>query len=181
MSTAVNVIQRLHQHRHWVNQNLLAAAAALSPEQLHQSFPIGQGTIWKSLVHLYAAEYIWLGAMLGNEDPVAPGDLPGKIPGNQEGPGGIHSLDELREQWAQLAERWSGYLTALTEQALDEPVYKIAMSTGKRAATRRSDILLHVAAHAHYTSAQVVNMLRHAGVAKLPDTMLITLARQENA
>jgi uncharacterized damage-inducible protein DinB len=181
MTTAVAIVQRLHQHRRWVNQNLVAAAAPLSHEQLHERFPIGQGSVWKSLVHLYAAEYVWLEVMLGNDDPVAPGDLPGKIPGNQEGQGGLRSLGELRDQWERLAERWSGYLAALTEPALDEPVYKIAFSTGKRAATRKSDVLLHVCTHAQYTTAQIVNMLRHLGVEKLPDTMLITLARQENA
>jgi hypothetical protein len=35
--------------------------------------------------------------------------------------------------------------------------------------------------HAHYTSAQVVNMLRQLGVENLPETMLISLARREMA
>jgi uncharacterized damage-inducible protein DinB len=52
-------------------------------------------------------------------------------------------------------------------------------SSGQRFGSRRSDVLLHVCTHAHYTAAQVVNMLRHLGVEKLPDTMLISLARQE--
>ena len=45
-------------------------------------------------------------------------------------------------------------------------------------ATRRSEVLLHVCTHAQYTAAQVVNMFRQAGSEKLPDTMLIALARQ---
>jgi uncharacterized damage-inducible protein DinB len=181
MTTAVAIVQRLHQHRRWVHENLLAAAESLTDEQLHRSFSIGQGTIWKSLVHLYAAEYVWLEAMLGNHDPVAPGDLPGKIPGNQEGSGSFRSLSELKVTWRQLMQRWSDYLAALTEQTLDEPVYKITFSTGKPAVTRRSDVLLHVCTHAQYTTAQMVNMLRHLGLKNLPDTMLITLARQANA
>lgn len=178
---SVAIIQRLHQHRVWVNENLLAAANLLSDEQLHRAFPIGQGSIWKSLVHLYAAEYVWLESMLGNDNPVVRGDLLGKIPGNQQGHGGFRLLSELREEWAKLAERWSSYLATLSDQALDEPVYKIAMSTGQRSATQRSDVLLHVCTHAQYTTAQVVNMLRQVGVERLPDTMLIALARQEVA
>ena len=53
---AMLVIQRLHQHRAWVNRNLLEAATLVSKEQLHSPFSIGQGSIWKSLVHLYAAD-----------------------------------------------------------------------------------------------------------------------------
>jgi uncharacterized damage-inducible protein DinB len=106
-----------------------------------------------------------------------PGDLPGKIPGNQQGEGGIAGLADLRQKWTSLEQRWVGYLGTLGPAALEEVVYRKG-SMG-RFGTRRSDVLLHVCTHAHYTAAQVVNMLRHAGVEKLPDTMLISLARQE--
>ena len=176
--SAVELLQRLHQHRAWVNSNLLSAAATLSDEQLRTAFQIGQGSVWKSLLHLYAAEYVWLEALLGNEAFLVPGDLLGKIPGNQQGEGGITGLDDLRQKWSALEQRWIDYLAALTPPALEEVVYRKS-SAGKRFGTRRSDVLLHVCTHAHYTAAQVVNMLRHVGVEKLPDTMLISLARQE--
>src|SRR4051794_18780160 len=86
---AVELLQRLHQHRGWVNHNLLSAAAQLSDAQLRTPFPIGQESIWKSLLHMYAAEYVWLEALLGNEAALAQGDLPGKLPGNHQGEGAI--------------------------------------------------------------------------------------------
>ena len=175
---AVELLQRLQQHRAWVNRNLLTAAADLSDGQLRSPFAIGQGSIWKSLVHLYAGEYVWLEALMGNDDPLLPGDLPGKLPGNQQGEGGITGLDDLRQKWASLDQRWAGYLAALTPAALQEIVYRKS-SLGQRFGTRRSDVMLHVCTHAHYTAAQVVNMLRHAGAEKLPETMLISLARHE--
>ena len=46
------LLNRLHQHRTWVNGNLLNAAAGLTDGQLQSPFQIGQGSIWKSLVHL---------------------------------------------------------------------------------------------------------------------------------
>jgi uncharacterized damage-inducible protein DinB len=178
---AVELLQRLHQHRAWVNGNLLTAAANLSDEQLRSPFQIGQGSIWKSLLHLYAAEYVWLEALLGNDDPLLQGDLPGKLPGNQQGEGGITGLGDLRQKWSALEQRWVGYLAALTPEALEDLVYKKSTSSGlgKRFGTRRSDVLLHVCTHAQYTAAQVVNMLRQAGVDRLPETMLISLARHE--
>src|SRR5437763_403052 len=87
----IDLVQRLNQHRAWVNANLLAAADQLTEEQLRAPFQIGQGSIWKSVLHLYAAEYVWLEALLGNEEAVAPGDLPGKLPGNQQGEGAMPS------------------------------------------------------------------------------------------
>lgn len=178
---AVDLVQRLHQHRAWVNGNLLTTAASLSEEQLRTPFQIGQGSIWKSLVHLYAAEFVWLEALLGNDDPLIQGDLPGKLPGNQLGEGGITDFDDLRHKWIVLEQRWSRYLASLTPESLGELVYKKSTSygLGKRYGTRRSDVLLHVCTHAQYTVAQVLNMFRQSGADKLPDTMLIALARQE--
>lgn len=175
------LIQRLHQHRAWVNENLLTAASALNDEQLRREFQIGQGSIWKSLLHLYAAEFVWLEALLGNHNSVVPGDLPGKIPGNQLGEGGIASLDDLRGKWAALQQQWDRYLADLTPESLDEHAFRIVASTGQRIGTRRSDVLLHVCTHAQYTTAQVVNMMRQVGVEKLPETMLISLARRETS
>lgn len=174
---AVELIERLHHHRAWVNANLMTATALLTDAQLRSPFQIGQGSIWKSLVHLYAAEYVWLEALLGNKAFVVPGDLPGKIPGNQQGEGGVTNLADLRQKWSALEQRWNGYLANLTTEALEELVYRKG-SMG-RFNTRRSDVLLHVCTHAHYTAAQVVNMLRQSGVDKLPETMLISLARHE--
>jgi uncharacterized damage-inducible protein DinB len=178
---AVNLIRRLHQHRMWVNANVMAAAAALSEEQLRRSFEIGQGSIWKSLTHLYGGDFVWLAALEGTEEAVAPGDVRGKLPGNQMGEGALTSLAELKTRWAEVSERWNRYLEQLRPESLDEIVYRVSTSSGfgKRWGTRRYDVLLHVCTHAQYTIAQVMNMLRHCGAGKLPEVMLITLARQE--
>jgi uncharacterized damage-inducible protein DinB len=179
---SVALIQRLHQHRAWVNDNLLATTATLSSAQLHQPMPIGQGSIWRSLCHLYGAEYVWLAALQGNDNPALPGDIPGKLPGNQLGDGGVKSLPELKQAWAELKAGWDSYLAGLTAQSLDEIVYKKRSGTvdNIRHGTRRADVLLHVCTHAQYTTAQVVNMFRHCGVMELPNIMLIQMARQEN-
>lgn len=179
---ASDVVRRLHQHRMWVNRGLLEAARPLTVEQLHQRFDIGQGSVWKSLTHLHAAEYVWLEALTGNEEPLLPGDERGKLPGNQEGEGAIASLDELASRWQALDQRWNEYLSSLDDDSLDEVVYKISTSSGhgNRHGTRRADALLHVCTHSQYTTAQLVNMLRRLGQERLPDVMLISLARQEN-
>ena len=175
----VELLRRLHQHRAWVNGNLLTAASRLSLEQMRSPFHIGQGSVWNSLLHLYAAEYVWLEALVGNEGSLLPGDVAGKLPGNQQGEGGITGLADLREKWAALEKRWVRHLAALTSESLDDFVYKKISVTGQRFGTRRGDVLLHVCTHAHYTAAQVVNMLRQAGAGELPETMLISFARHE--
>jgi uncharacterized damage-inducible protein DinB len=188
MPTALNILQRLHQHRAWANEKLVAAAGALSHEQLHQAFEIGQGTVWRSLVHMYAAEYVWLETVQGNSEALCPGDLPGKLPGNQLGQGGIQSFDDLRQKWAALEMRWQNYLATLASgpaavDALDETVERrgSAARGGQPYFIRRSEAMLHVCLHAHYTLAQVINMLRQLGVKDFPDRMLIQLTWEETA
>jgi uncharacterized damage-inducible protein DinB len=175
---AVDVVRRMHEHRMWVNRCLLAAAEKLSPEQLEQACAIGQGTIWKSLVHMWAAEYVWLAALQGEASKLAPGDVAGKLPGNQEAAGGIQSLTDLQSRWNDLDTSWRSCLAGLNDAALDDVVQKVR-SNGQRFAFRRNDVLLHVCTHAHYTAAQTVNMLRQVGAGELPDLMVITLARSE--
>lgn len=175
---AADVVRRMQEHRMWVNQRLLAAAEKLSPEQLEQVCAIGQGTIWKSLVHMWAAEYVWLAALHGEEAKLAPGDVAGKLPGNQEADGGIQTLSDLQSRWVDLDTAWRTYLAGLNDAALDDVVQKVR-SNGQRFAFRRNDILLHVCTHAHYTAAQTVNMLRQVGAGELQDLMVITLARSE--
>jgi uncharacterized damage-inducible protein DinB len=180
---ASDLIRRLHQHRMWVNRQLLDAVQNLNDEQLRQPMAIGQGSVWKTLTHLLAADFVWLQALYGNENPLLPGDAAGKLPGNQERDGAIANMDELRSRWQALDERWNDYLARLTDESLDEIIYKVSTSSGfgKRHGTRRADVLLHVCTHAQYTTAQLVNMLRQLGVTPLPDPMLISLARSERS
>lgn len=175
---ATDIIRRLHQHRMWANRRLVAAARSLTDEQLRQAFAIGQGSVWKSLCHMYGAEYVWLATLEGDENATVPGDAPDKLPGNQQGEGAIASLAELEERWQQVDAGWDVYLQKLSDADLETSVQRVSSSNRKRYSTRRSDVLLHVCTHAHYTTAQVMNMLRQLGVSPLPDPMLISLARE---
>lgn len=179
----IDLIRRLHAHRIWVNRHLLEAVRPLSRQQLHQSFPVGQGSVWMTLTHLMAAEFVWLEALHGNETPLMPGDAPGRLPGNQQGEEPVETLAALVSRWGELDRRWKSYLDNLTDESLDELVYKVSTSsqTGERLGAQRSDILLHVCTHAQYTTAQLVNMLRQLGVNQFPATMLISMARKDTA
>jgi uncharacterized damage-inducible protein DinB len=179
--SVVDVFRRLQEHRVWVNEQLLDAAAKLSEEERQRVFAIGQGSLWRSFLHMYAAEYIWLETMQGNETAICPGDVRGKLPGNQLGEGGVTSFEDLREKWSEMQRRWSDYLASLSPESFDEAVYRVSASdnAGQRFVCRRSDALLHLYTHAHYTVAQVMNILRQLGVKELPQPMMISLAWQQ--
>ena len=69
---AIQFIQRTFDHRCWANQQLLDVAKTLTPQQLTQTFPIGQGSALATLVHLYAAELVWLEALHSNNAALLP-------------------------------------------------------------------------------------------------------------
>ena len=165
------------------NRQLLAVVQGLSLEQLHTPLAIGQGSVWRTLTHLLAAEFVWLGTLQGDDQARLPGDVTGRLPGNQAGPNAIVSLGELTDRWRSLDQAWDTYLAALDDDTLDQTVYRVSTSSGagKRWGVRTSDVLLHVCTHAQYTTAQLVNMLRQAGQTDLPDVMLISMAREATA
>lgn len=166
----LDIIRRLHAHRRWSNQKLRTAATGLSESQLRQSFDLGQGSLWATLVHLYAAEHIWLEAIQGNPKP--------SVPRSEA----FETLEQLNIAWEAQERRWQRHVEALTPVMLDQPVRKVSSSSGagKMWATPLADVLLHVCMHAHYTAAQATNMFRHLG-AETPDLQLITMSRAEHA
>ena len=129
---------------------------------------------------MHGAEYVWLETLLGNETALLPGDLPGMIPGNQQGEGGIKDFGDLREKWA----AWTsvGRLPrGLTPAALEETIYR-TRRTGdqeQRFGCRRSDALLHVCnarpLHRHPGNQHAAALRRR----KIAGSMLIAMARME--
>lgn len=73
----VDLVQRPHQHRVWVNSNLLTTTARLSDRQLQIPIQIGPDSILKSSVHLYASQFVWFEALIGKHDLLIQSDLPG--------------------------------------------------------------------------------------------------------
>lgn len=178
---AIFPILRMHEHRIWADRLLFDAAAKLPDESLRREFPIGQGSVWKSLCHMWGAETVWIGALQGDEAVIPPGDDPTKIPGNQLGPDGLKSMSELGSRWEELHSRWNSWLATLTTDQLSAPVWRTSnmFNPPKRLQTGCYDVLLHVCLHAHWTAAQLVNMMRSLGVQPLPNVMHIAMARQQ--
>ncbi len=163
---AIQILRRLHQYRAWSNRQLLHACRPLSREQLDAPFEIGQGSVWKSLVHLLAADSLWVNAFEGRPDsPVAC-------------EADFKDLDDLANQWADLDRRWQDLLARLDRSDLERPIFRTDLRN-QWFSLGRLDAHLQVCTHAAYTAAQVVNMLRRLGVAPLPSCMLVTMAYAE--
>ena len=81
--------------------------------RIHILFPfVAAAVILRAALKDGAPPGVWLEALLGNDDPLTPGDLPGRLPGNQQGEGAATGLEDLQARWAALTRRWDGYLGA---------------------------------------------------------------------
>jgi uncharacterized damage-inducible protein DinB len=163
---AIQILHRLHQYRAGCNRQLLHACRALSAAQLHAPFVIGQGSVWTSLVHLLAADSLWLDAFEGRPDSPVPGEADFK------------DLQELADRWADLDRRWLDALARLDSSDLERPVLR-AKLRNQRFTLDRVDAHLHVCTRATYTAAQVVNVPCRLGVASLLNCMLVAMAYAE--
>lgn len=173
--------KRLLDHHVWSLDKILKISYSLPHENLHRVFAIGQGSIWRSLCHLVAADQIWLASLQGNPVAVFKGDNPDELPGNQKADDAFRSLEELESYWRGLLGDWEAYLSNLEEKELAQLAFRKSSSSfgGRTIGVPKSDVILHLFLHAHYTKAQIINMFRQLGVTDLPDPMLMTLARQE--
>ena len=124
------------------------------------------GSLWNTLVHLYAAEFIWLAALEGNANPVGPREVK------------FERFAALEQAWETLTARWDRFVAGLSPDDLAKPITKVSTSSGagQTFTTPMMDILLHLSTHAAHTAAQALNMLRQLG-AKVPDLQFITLSR----
>ncbi len=165
-----DLLRRMRQHEHWAFIRLLEAARPLTMEQMKQPMQIGAGSLWDTLVHIYAADLIWIEAINGDPDPMSLFDVK------------IATFEELETAWQACDDRWTAFLEDLTELDMARMIEKkstCAGSEGKAIRTPLADVIMHVCLHAQYTTAQATNMLRHLGVSPTPDTMLITMSRIE--
>ncbi|MGP1346704.1 MAG: DinB family protein [Phycisphaerales bacterium] len=159
-----DAVRRLHEHRVWMRGRLLDACAGVSAEAWVRPFDMGRGSLWSTVEHLYAAERVWISALEGDgqvsvEVDLEPGDLAG-----------------LRAAWEPIDRRWGAFLATLTDEMLGAPVERYSAVWKRHYTTYAGDVLLHVATHAAYTTAQAMNMLRRLGVRELPGMDLILMA-----
>lgn len=131
-------------------------ARPLTPEQYEQKFPIGLGTLGRTLTHIMICEWSYMERVRGNAVPPYE-----EWPIQDETP---PAFSVLEKEWAAQAERTRATLEGVRdwETPLEYPVTwddKPLIVTASR-----SDIFTQLAFHEIHHRAQAMNMLRHLGV-----------------
>jgi uncharacterized damage-inducible protein DinB len=145
-----NPLDILLAHNLWANRQIIEACAALTPEQFHQRFEMGPGSLHDTVTHILAAMRIWSDMLNGREARL-------RLEGTSRTIAELTALmDEISAEIAVAAQM--------------QPLGAMVTATrgGKTYQYTRGGILTHVTTHGMHHRAQCLNMLRHVGVTPLP-------------
>jgi uncharacterized damage-inducible protein DinB len=150
MIMTVDVLQSHLNYTAWASRRLVDAATTLSPQELTRDFSTADHNVLGTLVHVYAADRVWLGRIEGN--PPARFIVP-----EQD----MH-LAVLQNDWPALLERWKQWGARLTEDSIQRDIsYKD--TKGNAFVTPVWQIVLHVVNHGTHHRGQVSGFLRAMG------------------
>lgn len=148
-------------HGRWATGNMLNACAALTPDQFHQRFDMGPGSLHDTMTHVLAATRGWTDMLRGDMQP-------GKTPRPRLDDGEQRTAEQLIELHTTVADEFEQIVRA---HPLDD------MASGERGgrayAFPRGGVLTHVTTHAMHHRAQCINMLRRLGVEQLPPSSVV--------
>lgn len=133
----------------WASQRLLDTAAQLTSEELTRDFQTADKSILDTLVHIFAADRLWLQRVQGTPQNtfIRPED---------------RQLATLRKEWPDLHRRWKEWAGSLTDESV---LARISYSDLKGNPWEQPlwQILLHVVNHGTHHRGQVAGFLRSMG------------------
>jgi uncharacterized damage-inducible protein DinB len=163
MSVSADALRSQIDYTAWASLLLADAAAQLTPEELTHDFGTADGSVLGTLVHIFAADRLWLERVEGRPNPVFVTDAD-------------RGLSALQSGWPPLLQRWKAWAAGLTDERAREP---LAYSTleGNPWQQPLWEVVLHVVNHGTHHRGQVSGFLRTLGHTP-PVTDLICFYRQ---
>ena len=149
MAISADVLRTHLDYTGWASQRLVSAAAKLSQDDLTYDFKTADRSVLGTLVHVYAADRIWLARL---------SDLPTAAFTTDAD----YHLTVLENDWPALHERWRQWALPLTDEAArGEIAYKDTKGNAYRQPLWQ--LILHVVNHGSHHRGQVSGFLRALG------------------
>lgn len=145
-------LRELFLHNDWARDRLLQAAAACSDADLDRPFEMGEGSLRRTLNHLWGGEEFWLQRWTG---------LPVTVRDDE-----VMSVDELADRFRATATAREKWLETRDEESLSK-TFRYArpfwMDPGPDMELNLGVSVLHILNHGPHHRAQAINMLKHLG------------------
>src|SRR3984885_11430703 len=149
MPVSVDTLRLQFDYSAWASQRLLDAAAKLSHEELTRDFQTADKCVLDTLVHVYAADRIWLSRVLSQPRATF------KDPEDRD-------LTLLQTEWPALQQRWKLWLRDFTDDDVTRNISYHDLR-GNPYAQPAWQILLHLVNHGTHHRGQVSGFLRAMG------------------
>ncbi len=150
MPVSKDVLLTHLDYTRWASARLVDAASKLTPEELTRDFGTADKNVLGTLVHVYAADRIWMARVKG--EPPARFIDPEKD---------MH-LSVLQNDWPKLLDEWTAWAKSLNDESIrGRLAYKDLK--GNAYETPAWQILLHVVNHGTHHRGQVSGFLRAMG------------------
>lgn len=159
-------LNQLSAYNSWANQKLIACILALPEEKLQLSLPSSFNSFENTLLHMWDAESCWWQRLKLQENIIPP---------SANFKGGIRDLCTALQHQNKL---WESWISSASPAAL-EHVFLYLNSKREPFKMQVVQMLLHVFNHGTYHRGQLVNMLRQAGIDKIPPTDFAIWARKK--
>jgi uncharacterized damage-inducible protein DinB len=150
MPTLPDVLRNHLNYTAWASSKLVEAASALNPQELIRDFATADHNVLGTLVHVYAADRIWLARIEGN------------TPAHFIVPEQDMHLSVLTSDWPVLHQRWKQWAALLTEDSINKDISYKSIK-GDPFVTPLWQIILHVVNHGTHHRGQVSGFLRAMG------------------
>jgi uncharacterized damage-inducible protein DinB len=146
MPVSAEMLRTQIDYTAWASQRLVAAASQLSAEQLNRDFGTADRGVLGTLVHVFAADRIWLARLTGQPNPEFITDAD-------------RSLSVLENEWPLLHDRWKQWAHSLTDGDVETVItYKDLKGNQWKQPLWR--LVLHAVNHGTHHRGQVSGFLR---------------------
>ena len=150
MTPDLEALRNHIEYTAWATNRLVGAASGLSAEELNRDFSTADRSVLGTLVHVFAADRVWLGRIHGNP------------PARFIDPEHDMHLVVLQTDWPELLQRWKEWVSTLTEESSAAKIsYKDLK--GNPHSTPAWQIILHVVNHGTHHRGQAAGFLRAMG------------------
>jgi uncharacterized damage-inducible protein DinB len=150
MTSTADILRTYLDYTAWASRRLVEAAASLSPEELKRDFGTANQSVLGTLVHVFAADRVWLSLIQRNE--------PAKFLDPEKD---IH-LEVLQSDWPALLERWKQWAANLTDDGATAG-FPLRTPRGDVREITPWQIIMHVVNHGSHHRGLVSGFLRILG------------------
>jgi len=158
-------IHLLYEFNYWAKAKMLGAVESLPEQELYKDFKTSFRGIHGTLVHICAAEHVWLQRFTGNPSPkfLKIDDLP--------------TYGSVKAKWEEVEKGMLSHLASLNDDLLQEK-FSFSTSEDKSVSSIRWQALQHLVNHGTYHRGQITSLIRQLGGTPA-STDLIAFYRQK--